>query len=178
MLGFYIYKYSLYSIIYLGIILCAIVYGKYVETLFVFICFLSLRYCFPKTFHCPIVYNCVFWSIEIFWIAVPNTLPITISIFSSVIIGFLMTYILYLIQDYFDLKIKSEKDIKNISLSELNKLLENSLLKNEEKFAIKYYLIDGLKGQQFYNKMGYSKRQCLRIYKSAINKINNLIKSK
>lgn len=177
MFGFYLYKYSLYAVIYLGIIIAALLNNKIIESILLFICFICLRYCFPKTFHHKSPYWCVFYSILIFWIAIPNTLPITISIFSSVLIGTLMTYILYLIQDYFDFKIKSEKDIINITLTELNDLLKNSLLKQEEKFAIKYYLIDGLKGQQFYNKMGYSKRQCLRIYKSAINKLNNLIKN-
>lgn len=77
---------------------------KYIETAFLFVAFISLRYCFPKTFHSKSVYRCVFYSIVVFWIGIPHTLPIAISLFSSVIIGFIITFILYKIADYVDYK--------------------------------------------------------------------------
>ena len=109
MLGFYVFKYSLYSIIYLGIIAAGIVNHKILETVALFVCYVNLRYCFPTTFHDKNVYHCVFWSIVLFWIAVPHTLPLSVSLFSSVIVGFSMTYALYFIQDYIDLKIFHRK---------------------------------------------------------------------
>ena len=54
-------------------------------------------------------------------------------------------------------------------------MMENSTLSLEEKDAIQYKVIDKLKGEYFYKAMGYSKRQSIRIYRSAINKLNNLI---
>lgn len=100
MFGFYLFKYALYSIIYLGIAVAGVLNQKYIETAFLFIAFIMLRYCFPKTFHSKSVYRCVFYSIMVFWIGIPHTLPITISIFSSIIIGLLITFILYKIEDY------------------------------------------------------------------------------
>lgn len=104
MFGFYLFKYSLYSIIYLGIAVAGVLNQKYIETAFLFIAFVALRYCFPKTFHSKSVYRCVFYSIVVFWIGIPHTLPIAISLFSSVIIGFIITFILYKIADYVDCK--------------------------------------------------------------------------
>jgi hypothetical protein len=104
MFGFYVYKYSLYSIVYIGIALAGIINAKYLETLFLFISFVALRYCFPKTFHCKNVWHCVFWSIVVFWVGIPSVLPVSISIFFSVIVGYLITYFLYLIEDYIEKK--------------------------------------------------------------------------
>lgn len=105
MLGFYVFKYSLYSIIYCGIAITGVLNDKVIETICLFISFVALRYCFPKTFHSKNVYHCVFWSIAIFVIGVPNTSNIGTSIFSSILIGCAMTYILYLVENYCDLMI-------------------------------------------------------------------------
>lgn len=104
MFGFYVYKYSLYSIVYVGIGIAAIINQKYIEALFLFISFIALRYCFPKTFHSRNVWHCVFWSIVVFWVGIPVVLPVSVSIFCSVLIGYLITYILYLIEDYIEKK--------------------------------------------------------------------------
>ena len=175
MFGFYLFKYSLYSIIYLGIAVAGVLNQKYIETAFLFIAFVALRYCFPKTFHSKSVYRCVFWSIVIFWVAIPQTLPIAVSIFSSIVSGFLMTWVLYLIQDYLDCKVKTTLTIKDISLPTLENILNDSLLTEEEKSVIKYKHIKHLKGEELYNAMGYSKRQTIRIYKSALEKFNKLL---
>jgi hypothetical protein len=175
MLEFYVFKYSLYSIIYCGIAITGILNGKIIETICLFISFVALRYCFPKTFHSNNVYHCVFWSIAIFVIGVPNTSNIGTSIFSSILIGCAMTLVLYFVQDYVELKTKAERTVHTLSKDELIAYIDNSLLSAEEKSAIQFHLIDKLKGSQFYDAMGYSKSQCLRIYKSAINKINILI---
>ena len=55
--------------------------------------------------------------------------------------------------------------------------MDNSTLSLEEKDAIQYKVIEKLKGEMFYNAMGYSKRQSIRIYKSAVDKINKLIQN-
>jgi predicted DNA-binding protein (UPF0251 family) len=175
MFGFYLFKYSLYSAIFLGIAVCGLLNGKTFETAFLFVAFIVLRYCFPKTFHSKSVYRCVFYSILIFAIAIPHTLPLCISLFSSVIVGFLMTYVLYLIEDYVELKTKSELTLNDIPKDKLLDIVENSTMTNEEKSAIKLHFIEHIKGKDFYNTMGYSKIQAIRIYKSAINKINKLI---
>ena len=170
-------------IIFLAIGVIAYFKNKILETIFFYICWLGLRYVFPKIFHyrqskTPMgnLLGCMFWSIVIFDIAIENVLPLSISLFSSVIISFGINYILYIIQEYIDFKTKSERTIMELTKDELLGYMENSLLSAEEKDAIQYYVIDKMKGERFYNAMGYSKRQSLRIYKSVVSKINNLIR--
>lgn len=134
MFGFYLFKYSLYSIIYLGIAVAGILNGKYIETAFLFSAFITLRYCFPKTFHSKSVYRCVFYSIMVFWIGIPHTLPIAISLFSSVIVGFIITFILYKIADYVDCK------------ERLNELENKTIWQMEENELADYCYLKGIKG--------------------------------
>lgn len=102
-----------------GIALCGIVNRKYFEVVFLLASFFTLRYAFPKTYHCKTVVWCAFWSIAIFWIALPYTLPISISLFSSVIVGVLITYVLYLIQCKEELIEIQKKNIWNMTEDEL-----------------------------------------------------------
>jgi hypothetical protein len=69
-----------------------------------------------------------------------------------------------------------ERTLFDLPKDELLSFMANSTLSPEEKDAIQYKIIDKLKGDEFYCAMGYSKRQSLRIYKSAVTKLNNLIR--
>lgn len=104
MFGFYVFKYFWYSIIFISIGVAGFINQKYIETIFILATFFTLRYAFPKTFHHKDFYSCIALSIGIFWVAIPHTISISISLFGSVVVGFIMTYILYLIQDYIDKK--------------------------------------------------------------------------
>lgn len=81
-----------------GIALLGLLNERYFETLFLLIVFFSLRNKFPTTFHCDRLLSCGFWTLVVFAIAIPHTLPITISLFSSIAIGCLVDFILYKIQ--------------------------------------------------------------------------------
>lgn len=146
MAGFYVFKYSLYAIIYAGIIICGIINQRYIETATLFVSFILLRYAFPKTFHHKNVYWCVFWSITIFAVAIPHTLPITISIFSSVIIGFAMTWLLYKIEDYFNAKEFVLKynitSLDNISEERLFEICHKLHYKQDKINLAKMFFID------------------------------------
>jgi hypothetical protein len=73
------------------------------------------------------------------------------------------------------MKCGKERTLFELPKDELLSFMHNSTLSLEEKDAIQYKVIDKLKGDEFYRAMGYSKRQSLRIYKSAVTKLNNLI---
>ena len=111
-----------------------------------------------------------------FNISIPNTIPFSISLFGCVITSFVIGFVSFKIQDYLDIKCVKEKTLFDLTKDELLSLMANSTLSTEEKDAIQYKVIDKLKGEYFYRAMGYSKRQSLRIYKSAVIKINNLIR--
>ena len=74
-------------IVFVGIALCSIFYNKYIECAILFLTFICLRYTFPKTYHSASLWVCLFWSIMIFFIALPNVLPIQLSILFGIVIG-------------------------------------------------------------------------------------------
>lgn len=160
MAGFYLFKYSLYSLIFIGIAVCGMLFGKYLETAFLFISFVALRYCFPKTFHHKNVYWCVFWSIAIFLIGLHNVLPIGISIFSSVLIGCVMTYVLFKIEDYIDCKIIIAKyENRNLWQMEENELADYCYAKGIRGDMLEFVImviIYQMKYEEIGKKLGYS----------------------
>lgn len=165
---------------YIPFILYCLILGYFthrlLECVFLLVIFYPIRVAFYKTFHfknndwCCFAFSCALFSVTI-----PNTIPFSISLLGCVISSFFIGYVSFIIQDYLDFKATKEKTITNLSKDELLLLMENSLLSLEEKDAIQYKVIDKMKGEEFYRAMGYSKRQSIRIYKSAIEKINNLI---
>ena len=139
--------------------------------------FAFIRTAFYKTFH--FINNdwlCFGFSCIMFSIAIPNTIPFSISLFGCVITSFVIGFVSFKIQDYLDLKCVRERTLFELPKDELLSFMANSTLSDEEKDAIQYKVIEKLKGEQFYRAMGYSKRQSLRIYKSAVTKLNNLIR--
>ena len=94
--------------------------NKIVETLFFYVAWRVFRFAVPKIFHfkgkTPLmsILGCMFCSSFVFAVAIQLMLPISISIFSSVLVGILMNFTLYKIQDYLDLKKKVAKETINI----------------------------------------------------------------
>lgn len=91
-------------LVFSGIGLCALLYGKYIECVVLLVAFISLRYCFPTTYHSKSFWMCLLWSIMIFVVALPNVLPIGYSLLCGVIVGCIVDFILYKIQEFIDLK--------------------------------------------------------------------------
>ncbi|MBQ7798046.1 MAG: hypothetical protein IJ371_02880 [Clostridia bacterium] len=112
-----------------------------------------------------------------FWVAIPMVLPLCVSIFSSIAVGWFIGFVLYKLQDYIDhmqAKFK-RKTIYDLTKEELYALMENSTLSEEEKDAVEYRVIYHYKGKRWYQAVGYSKRQCQYLIKYAVEKLNNLI---
>lgn len=82
-----------------------IIFGRIIETIILLCIFYIIRYSFPKTFH--FLNNdwlCFAFSCIQFSIVIPNTIPLGISLFGSVLSAFLIGIISYYIQDYIDKK--------------------------------------------------------------------------
>ena len=78
--------------------------GKYIESISLFISFVFIRYAFSKTYHSNSFWNCIAISVIIFIIAITFVPNKNISLFSSVIFGLLIDYIVY----------KSSDDLKHL----------------------------------------------------------------
>jgi hypothetical protein len=103
-----------FELILNGLILfTAYLCDKFLLTALFYIPFHGLRYAFPKIFHAkgskPLysLMQCAMLSYLCYLVAMKLMLPLNISIFSGVIVGVLINYILYKIEDYLELKRKS-----------------------------------------------------------------------
>lgn len=86
-------------------------YKTYIEIIICMLSFQSLRYMFPKTYHSNGLLKCIFMTAIIFWFSniYMIIIGVNISIFINVLIGFLISYLAYIIQDYIDLKERNNK---------------------------------------------------------------------
>ena len=159
-IGFYIFKYFWYSVIFAGIFVSAYFNYKIIESIFLFVAYLVLRYAFPKTFHHNNFYKCIFWSIATFWVAIPNTMPITLSLFSSVLIGFVITFILYKVEDYVETKIAlkeyTDKTIWVMDENELRQYCRLKGIKRDEHIQFVWLVLQGWTFGYISDKLGYS----------------------
>ena len=163
-------------IVFAFIFICAWIFDKYIEAILFCISHTVIRMIFDKQYHCGKTAICLFLTLTIAFFGIMYTFPLSLSLLSAIPICWFISWIGYIAQDRLDLKAKKEVTLFNLPKDKLLSLMENSTLSLEEKDAIQYKVIDKLKGDYFYRAMGYSKRQSIRIYKSAINKLNNLIK--
>lgn len=158
------------------IFICAWLFDKYIEAILFCVSHTVIRMLFDKQYHCGTTALCMFTTFSVAFFGIMYTLPMTVSLLSTIPICWCISWVGYIAQDRLDLKKHKELTLFELPKDKLLEYMENSLLSPEEKDAIQYYVIDKMKGERFYNAMGYSKRQSLRIYKSAVNKINNLIR--
>ena len=169
MIGFYIFKYSMYVFVVGCIGLAAYLNDKIVASIFLFGCYLLLRGLTPKTFHHNNFFWCVFWSIVMFYVAIPMTLPLYVSILSSIVVGCIIDLILYYIQDYIDFRIKEEEAKRfNIDTCTTEELIEKCKIKGFSQQDIDQCIIifkSGLKGENLYNKLCYCARQVKNLRK-------------
>lgn len=169
MLGFYIFKFSMYALVFGCMGIAGYFNSKLLETAFLFLCYILLRFLTPKTFHSNNFYRCIFWSIVMFIVAIPMTLPLSISLFASVVMGYLISLVLYHIQDYIDLKIENEKNkMFNVETCTEEELIEKCKSKGFNQQDTDQCLIifkSGLKGDALYKKLCYCERQVKNLRK-------------
>ena len=120
---------------------------KHIEAFFLFACYCALRYRFPKTFHHPNAYWCVFWSILTFWLCILSLLPLRLSILSSVVVALVLCFSLYKVQDYIDIKKElKEQAVKTFNISTctreelIERCREKGLSSNSTQIAISYFI--------------------------------------
>lgn len=167
-------------IIWSSIVCCAILNDRILETIFFYACWVGLRFIFPKEYHYrhskKAIYNvlgCLFWSNVVFWVVIPNMLPLGTSIFSSVISSMLINTLLYKFQDYLDLK----KEIANKTI-DIYSLDEDNLRKYAISKGLGEMMIDTLvlkvihnyKWIEIQNERNYS-RTAIKYHKKRINEI-------
>ena len=105
LIGFYLYKYKWYMLCYLCLIMLALFTGKIFELVVLFTSFLLFRYIFPGTLHLDEFEECIASSIILLSGALIVSFSKNISIYSTVLVSFILCLILYMI-DYIASRLK------------------------------------------------------------------------
>ena len=172
----YLTAFGLFILFAIPVVVFAALFGKLIEAIFLFVCFVTIRYSFPKTFHST-KYKCVFYSIMMFMGMIYVVIPKSISLVCSVFVASLACYILYLIKDYNDLKAESEKSIKEMTDMEFKTYCKHKGLTDQQTMIAECIYRKDLKGVDLYNAIGYSCRQTQRIRKQIAEKLNGTNKA-
>lgn len=140
---FRLFQISTYSIVFAVIALMALLTGKYIETIALFLSFVWIRNSFGKTWHSPSFWNCIFISCAIFIVTilfVPNK---NISLLSCVIFGLIIDYLAYKYKDYEDIQKELNKPF-NVDTCTLSELLarcrEIGLSEENTNLAVEFFI--------------------------------------
>lgn len=184
--------------IYLFVIACLSIIAyftdKWVEAFFQIVALLCLRYKFDTTYHAKKSGTCLFITLSIGYIAIPLIPKTNVNLFGGIIVAFAIAFVSWLLQAFIDVRIEN-KNIKekNIILIKENEKLLNDNKKSIEEMTdnefIKYcqhkhltdceikiaelFIRQNLKGQEFYEAIGYSVSQSKRIRKKILEKLNS-----
>lgn len=132
---------------------------------------------FDKQYHCKTTFCCLCLTLSILLFATYLVLPLELSLLSTLPLTYLICWVGYLAQmkvDYLAYKKKIEtKTIEQMADIEFADYCRSKHLSEEEISYAKLILRDKLKGESLYRAMGYSAKQCYRIKKIILNKLNN-----
>lgn len=177
----YFARVFLYLVFISAQIVIAYFLDRLLELAIILISYTLLRWCYPKTWHHKQVLYCLLYSVAFFMILQRLSLPLSVSLFSGIVISILFTYYLYKFQCVLDAKIektKSTRTVLDLTKTEFYELLNESTISQEEKDAVEYRVIYHYKGQQWYQACGFCKRNCQYLYNSGIRKLNNQLQVK
>lgn len=162
---------------------------KYLEAACFAVSYCLLRYQFTNILHCNTTPKCMLLTNGMIIVFIPIILPITNSLFGGLISGFAVNYIANLIAS----NIFREEEKKELELLRSDKYSRNiySMTESEIRDYCKEYNLDiideeivvqrliyHLKGQELYDKIGYSKPQMIRREKRIESKLNIKLKDR
>lgn len=133
---------------------------------------LVLRPIFEKQYHCGTTYYCLFTTLTIATLGIYNSLPLSVSLLSSMPVATFICWFGYIFQDRIDLKCKLSPNLRSISIEEFENFCKLRNLTSDEIAIAKKIIREELKGDNLYNAIGYSKSQTLRIRKRIFSKLN------
>lgn len=144
----------IYLIILGSIGLCAWLFNRWIEGIMFVIAHIVIRRVFNKQFHFSETAHCLILTCAIIWFAIPITLPMSVSLLSSIPVAFLVCFFGYIAQDRVDLykAIKKQErfDFKNCTKEQVVEVC-NALGYNKDKqdLAVMFF-IDRLSNKQIW----------------------------
>lgn len=130
----------IYVFVLLYVAFIAYLTDKYIEATFQICAFLFLRYKFDTTYHAPNTAICVFITLCVITLAIPNTPTSSISILGSVINAFVVSFISWLAQYVIDLRKPKQFNIYTCNREEfIQRCREVNLNADNTKIALAYF---------------------------------------
>lgn len=167
-----------YLLVFSIMAVIAYAYNVLLEGTVLFVSFHYIRYSFPKTYHSNGFYTCILISLTTAWLIIPRVLPFQYSIFSCLLLGWLVGYYAYRVQDDIDMFNNKINELQNIidKFSHIPKINPYALdeedlydhcrslgLDDEYCKIANMFIYQKLKGKKFYKAIGYSASQAKRI---------------
>lgn len=94
------------------VFLYAWIFDKYVESIMFCVSHIVIRKYFDKQYHCGTIAICMFITLSIAFFGIMYSLPLSISLLSTIPICFLICWVGYIVQDRID-QIAENKDLQN-----------------------------------------------------------------
>lgn len=162
-----------YIIVLANLFVNAWIYDKWLEAVCFAISYLVLRYQFTDTYHCKTTFRCILATNTLVFVSIPVILPITSTMFGGLFVGFVVTgglnlFASHLIREKERIELnalkqeKRERDVYSMSEDELRDLCKSYNFDQIDEAIVIFRLIYHLKGQDLYDKIGYSKRETIR----------------
>ena len=143
-----------YVIVIGSLALCCWVTNKLIEGCMFCVAHLVTRRAFDKQFHLYSSGSCLALTLAIIWIAIPVTLPIYVSLLSSIPIAFGICYIGWLAQDRLDNRKMfhvKQFDIKHLTKEQVIDICnELGYKKDKQDLAIMFF-VDKLTNKEVWN---------------------------
>lgn len=132
-----------YGIVFLTIAFFATATGKYIETIAMFVGFVSLRNSFGKTWHSKSFWVCIFASCAIFAFSIVFVPNKGISVFACIIFALVIDYTAYKYRDYCDVLVEIHKPF-NVDTCTTDELLarcrEIGLSEENTNLAVEFFV--------------------------------------
>lgn len=123
-----LYSRGIPQLLIVALLLFPIAYftDKYIEACFQIIALFALRYKFYKTYHADTTLRCTFLTLSIGYLAIPRVLPISVALFSSVFVSFVLAFLSWIAQEFVDrqkkiTKLEKEAQSREFSLYDCTK---------------------------------------------------------
>lgn len=178
-----------YLLVFLTLIITAWMHSRYLEAACFAVSFCVLRYRFTDILHCNTTFKCMLLTNGIVIAFIPITVPLTNSLFGGLISGFCVNAVASLIASSIFRKAEQKElaqikerlfsvDLYSMEESDLRQFCRSRGLDPIDEEIVVQRLIYHLKGQELYEKIGYSKPQMIRREKRIEEKLGMKIKDR
>lgn len=140
---FRLFQVATYGIVFATIALMAVITGKYIETIGLFVSFVALRNDFGKTWHSKRFWRCIYISCIVFVFSIGFVPNKGVSILACIAFGLCIDYVAYKYKDYEDIRLELHKpfNVDTCTRAELlTRCREVGLSEENTELAIEFFI--------------------------------------